>query len=105
MGKCHTFLFNNDINQTYVKGINIILTLFLSYDYYSTYYYPNYLNFRLLLHEKYSTPNDGSIEIIPTFNYMLKSYDMNIELKKTVINRLEKPYDTECQDYRQIKSI
>ena len=105
LGKCHTFFYNNDINQTHVKSIDIFLNLLLVDGSDSIFEYPNYLNFKVLLHEKYSTPNDGSIEIIPIFNHLLKSYDMNIELKKTVIKRLEKPYDTECHDYGQSNQI
>ena len=105
LGKCHTFLYNNDINQTHVKSIKILMNLFLRGSPYSDLIYPNYLSFRVLLHEKNSMPDRGSIEIIPFFNYMFQSYDMNMELKKTVIKKLEKPYHTECHDYGESNQI
>ena len=104
LGKCHTFLYNNDINQTHVKSIKILMNSYPSGKF-SHLLYPNYLNFRILLHPKYSIPDHGSIEIIPFYNYMFQSYNMEIELKKTIIKRMEKPYDTECHDYGESNQI
>ena len=97
MGNCHTFL-TNIFNQTYVKSINIFTNIFILYGKPMS-LFPHYLFNRYFLQDKIGFPSQKSVEIIPIFNYMHKYNGMSIELKKTVIKRLEKPYDTECHDY------
>ena len=67
--------------------------------------FPHYLLNRYYLQDRSGIPSDESVEIIPIYNYMHKYNDMSIELKKTVIKRLEKPYDTECHDYGNSNQI
>ena len=99
-GKCHTFLWNNDFNQTHVKDVNIYLNVFLNKNGHHMFWYPHYLSNRVLLHDKSTIPSDESIEITPMTATMFRTSDsMAIELKKVVIKRLEKPYDTQCHDY------
>ena len=43
--------------------------------------------------------NRDSIQFSPYNYYQTFSHDMAIELKKTSIKRLQKPYDTQCQEY------
>ena len=57
------------------------------------------------MQDKSVLPSDMSVEITPFSNYMHYTNDMAIELKKTLIKRLEKPYDTECQDYGDSNQI
>ena len=103
-GKCHTFLSDNNINQTYVKSINIFTEIFL-FDGQSLSLFPHYLSNRYYLQDRSGIPSNKSLEIIPIFNYMHNYNDMSIELKKIVIKRLEKPYDTECQNYGDSNQI
>ena len=67
--------------------------------------FPLYLLNKVLLHNKLTFPSYNSLENIPLSNDNLFSKDMSIELKKTVIKRLEKPYDTECHDYGESNEI
>ena len=103
-GKCHTFLSNNDFNQTYVKSINIFTNLFIVLGNPLS-LFPHYLLNEYYLQDRSAIPSDKSVKITPIFNYMHKYNDMLIELKKTVIKRLEKPYDTECHDYGNSNQI
>ena len=61
--------------------------------------FPNYLFHRIFIHPKSAPPSDKSIQITPFYTILLTSHDMDIKLKKFVIKRLEKPYDTHCHDY------
>ena len=103
MGKCHTFL-TNIYNQSYVKSINIFTNLFI-FSGNPISLFPHYLLNRYYFQDRLGLPSDKSMEIIPIFNYMHKYYNMLIELKKTLIKRLEKPYDTECHDYGNSNQI
>ena len=103
-GKCHTFLSNNDFKQINVKSINIVTEIFLL-DGELLSLFPHYLLNRYFVQDNSGIPSDKSVEIIPIFNYMHKYNDMSIDLKKTVIKRLEKPYDTECHDYGDSNQI
>ena len=106
LGKCHTFLSKIDTNQTYVRTIEILINTFIDFHGgQNLFMYPQYLRNTILLHEKLAPPSDKSIEIIPYPFYMFYSYDMAIGLKKIVIKRLEKPYDTQCYDYRDSNQI
>ena len=106
LGKCHTFLYNND-NQLYVQSIDIKLNIILdelgSVSLYL--FFPYYLLNRIILQDKSVLPSDKSVEITPFSNYMFYYNDMAIELKKTIMKRLNKPYDTECQDYGDSNQI
>ena len=102
-GKCHTFLSNN-FDQIYVKSINILINIFVLGGA-SISRYPHFLSYKVLLNDKATLLSTNLVEIIPISIDDLISRDMTIKLKKTVIKRLEKPYDTECHDYGDSNQI
>ena len=98
-GKCHTFLYNHDKHQRHAKSIDIRLNIFLDDQGFRLLSYPYYLSNRIILQDKSAPPSEESIEIIPFSNYEHYANDMAIELKKTLIKRLQEPYETRCHDY------
>ena len=103
-GKCQTFLSNRDSILSHIKNIDININVFIDTSL-RTYIFPHYLIHRILIQDESHLPSYKSIEIIPVSNYKFRQDLMAIELKKTVIKRLEKPYDTKCHDYGKSNQI
>ena len=103
-GKCHTFLWNLDSNLNYIKSIDILINIFFVWGK-QLFLFPHYLKHRIFIQDKLYLPSTTSLEIIPYFNFKFNTKGLALELKKTVIKRLEKPYDTECHDYGQSNQI
>ena len=62
-------------------------------------HFQNFLTNEIILHPKLTPPNYKPIELNLYYIDEYKVYDIGVELKKTVIKRLKKPYFTNCKDY------
>ena len=94
-GICQTYLYNNFSKFDFVKKIAISLSIHIG----EQSEFQNFLTNEFILHPKLTPPNYKPIQLNLNSINEYKVYDMGVELKKTVIARLKKPYFTNCKDY------
>ena len=97
-GICKTFLYNND-NIHHAQKIEIANSILINSFGENLNLFPHYMMNKIILHPKLTPPSDESIDINQRYTFEYRVYDTGVELKKTIIERLKKPYFTKCQDY------